>query len=230
MPAAVDASLLGLPVQYSEGLYDIRGAIGKGTYGTVFTAVHKPTGRPVAIKKMIPFGHPLVCLRALRELKLLELFASTHENIVSILDVLKPSSFDSFTELYVVQELMAIDLHNIIRTQSLKDERCQYFIYQTIRGLKFMHSAGIICDLGLARSVHIVAAPDGDCMTEYVATRWYRAPEIMLSFRNYTAAIDLWSVGCILAELFLRQPLFPGKHYIEQLHMILAVLGATNSI
>ncbi|KAJ7728311.1 mitogen-activated protein kinase-2 [Mycena olivaceomarginata] len=107
-----------------------------------------------------------------------------------------------------------------------------------------MHSAGIvhrdlkpsnllinancdlkICDLGLARSVQIVAAPDGDCMTEYVATRWYRAPEIMLSFRNYTAAIDLWSVGCILAELFLRQPLFPGKHYIEQLHMILAVLG-----
>ncbi|KAJ7488647.1 mitogen-activated protein kinase [Mycena galericulata] len=244
MPAAIDASLLGLPSQYSECSYDIRGAIGKGTYGTVFTAVHKPTGRPVAIKKMIPFGHPLVCLRALRELKLLKLFASTHENIVSILDVLKPPSFDSFTELYVVQELMAIDLQNIIRTQSLTDEHCQYFIYQTIRGLKFMHSAGIvhrdlkpsnllinancdlkICDLGLARSVHIVAAPDGGCMTEYVATRWYRAPEIMLSFRNYTAAIDLWSVGCVLAEVFLRQPLFPGKHYIEQLHMILAVLG-----
>lgn len=69
MPATVDASLLGVPYHYSEGPYDIRGAIGKGTYGTVFTAVHKPTGRPVAIKKMIPFGHPLLCL------------ASTHENV-----------------------------------------------------------------------------------------------------------------------------------------------------
>jgi mitogen-activated protein kinase 1/3 len=81
MPATVDASLLGVPYHYSEGPYDIRGVIGKGTYGTVFTAVHKPTGRPVAIKKMIPFGHPLLCLRALRELKLLKLFASTHENV-----------------------------------------------------------------------------------------------------------------------------------------------------
>ncbi|KAJ7790034.1 kinase-like domain-containing protein [Mycena leptocephala] len=106
----------------------------------------------------------------------------------------------------------------------------QYFIYQTIRALKFIHSAGIVhrdlkpsnllvnancdlkvCDFGLARS--------------YVATRWYRAPEIMLSFRKYTTAIDLWATGCILAELFLRQPLFPGRHYVEQLRMIIGVLG-----
>ncbi|KAJ7845722.1 kinase-like domain-containing protein, partial [Mycena olivaceomarginata] len=219
----------------TDDRYDIRGTIGQGAYGTVFTAIHKPTGRPVAIKKMVPFGHPVVCLRTLRELKLLKLFACAHENIVSILDVLKPPSLDSFQELYVIQELMAIDLHSII--QDLTDDHCQYFIYQTVRALKFIHSAGIVhrdlkpsnllvnancdlkvCDFGLARSVYIKATKDSECMTEYVATRWYRAPEIMLSFRKYTT-------GCILAELFLRQPLFPGRHYIEQLRMIIRVLG-----
>ncbi|KAJ7897740.1 mitogen activated protein kinase tmk1 [Mycena leptocephala] len=237
-------------ILYSDDRYDIRGTIGQGAYGTVFTAIHKPTGRPVAIKKMVPFRHPMLCLRTLRELKLLKLFACAHENIVSILDVLKPPSLDSFRELYVVQELMAIDLHSIIRSQDLTDEHCQYFIYQTIRALKFIHSAGIVhrdlkpsnllvnancdlkvCDFGLARSVYIKATTDGECMTEYVATRWYRAPEIMLSFRKYTTArcsqiaIDLWATGCILAELFLRQPLFPGRHYVEQLRMIIGVLG-----
>ncbi|KAJ7877701.1 kinase-like domain-containing protein [Mycena olivaceomarginata] len=203
------------------------------------------TGRPVAIKRLIPFGNPLLCLRALRELKLLNLFSQTHENILSILDVLKPSSFDSFTELYLVQELMQMDLHSIIQTQELTHEHRRCFIYQTIRALKFMHSAGVVhrdlkpsnllvngncdlkvCDFGLARSIKIVVATVNEHgMTEYVATRWYRAPEIMLSFRSYTTQIDMWSVGCILAELFLKRPLFPGKNYLQQLHMILAVLG-----
>ncbi|KAJ6561008.1 kinase-like domain-containing protein, partial [Mycena sp. CBHHK59/15] len=197
--------------------------------------------RPVAIKRMVPFGHPVACLRTLRELKLLKLFAYAHENIVSILDVLKPPSLDSFQEVYLVQELMAIDLHSLNRSQDLTDEHCQYFIYQTIRALKFMHSAGIVhrdlkpsnllvnancdlkvCDFGLARSVFIKASTDSECMTEYVATRWYRAPEIMLSFGKYTTAIDLWATGCILA---VGRPLFPGRHYVEQLRMIVGVLG-----
>ncbi|KAJ7877531.1 kinase-like domain-containing protein [Mycena olivaceomarginata] len=206
--------------------------------------MHKPTGRPVAIKRLIPFANPLLCLRALRELKLLNLFSQTHENILSILDVLKPSSFDSFTELYLVQELMQMDLHSIIQTQELTHEHRQCFIYQTIRALKFMHSAGVVhrdlkpsnllvndncdlkvCDFGLARSIKIVATVNEHGMTEYVASRWYRAPEIMLSFRSYTTQIDMWSVGCILAELFLKRPLFPGKNYLQQLHMILAVIS-----
>ncbi|KAJ6573352.1 CMGC/MAPK protein kinase [Mycena sp. CBHHK59/15] len=231
-------------VNGADDRYDIRGAIGQGAYGTVFTAIHKPTGRPVAIKRMVPFGHPVACLRTLRELKLLKLFAYAHENIVSILDVLKPPSLDSFQEVYLVQELMAIDLHSLNRSQDLTDEHCQYFIYQTIRALKFMHSAGIVhrdlkpsnllvnancdlkvCDFGLTRSVFIKASTDSECMTEYVATRWYRAPEIMLSFGKYTTAIDLWATGCILAELVLGRPLFPGRHYVEQLRMIVGVLG-----
>jgi len=124
---------------------------------------------------------------------------------------------------------METDLHRVIRTQDLSDDHCQYFIYQTLRALKAMHSADVlhrdlkpsnlllnancdlkICDFGLARSAAAVEDNSG-FMTEYVATRWYRAPEIMLTFKEYTKAIDVWSVGCILAEMLNGKPLFPGK-------------------
>lgn len=148
-----------------------------------------------------------------------------------------------FNEVYLIQELMETDMHRVIRTQTLSDDHCQYFIYQTFRALKAMHSANVlhrdlkpsnlllnsncdlkICDFGLARSA---ASSDDNFgfMTEYVATRWYRAPEIMLTFQEYTKAIDVWSVGCILAEMITAKPLFPGKDYHHQLTLILDVLG-----
>ncbi|KHJ75748.1 hypothetical protein OESDEN_24636, partial [Oesophagostomum dentatum] len=82
-----------------------------------------------------------------------------------------------------------------------------------------------ICDFGLAR----VADPRTDhtgFLTEYVATRWYRAPEVMLNSKGYTKSMDVWSVGCILAEMLNNRPLFPGKHYLDQLNLILAVIGS----
>jgi mitogen-activated protein kinase 1/3 len=141
---------------------------------------------------------------------------------------------------------METDMHRVIRTQDLSDDHAQYFIYQTLRALKALHSADVIhrdlkpsnlllnancdlkvCDFGLARSVK-TAEPSGTetgFMTEYVATRWYRAPEIMLTFKQYTKAIDVWSVGCILAEMLSGKPLFPGRDYHHQLTLILDVLG-----
>lgn len=188
----------------------------------------------------------MFCLRTLREMKLLRYF--NHENIISILDIQRPRNYESFTEVYLIQvrpvrrrcafmrwftnspqELMETDMHRVIRTQDLSDDHCQYFIYQTLRALKAMHSANVlhrdlkpsnlllnancdlkVCDFGLARSA---ASTDDNSgfMTEYVATRWYRAPEIMLTFKEYTKAIDVWSVGCILAEMLSGKPLFPGK-------------------
>lgn len=111
-------------------------------------------------------------------------------------------------------------------------------MYQLLRGLKYVHSANVLhrdlkpsnlflnanCDLklgdfGLARTTS-----ETDFMTEYVVTRWYRAPELLLNCSEYTAAIDVWSVGCILAEILTREPLFPGKDYVHQLRLITEVL------
>ncbi|KIL58206.1 hypothetical protein M378DRAFT_1026334 [Amanita muscaria Koide BX008] len=224
--------------------YQVLDVIGEGAYGVVCSAVHLPTQRKVAIKKITPFDHSMFCLRTLREIKLLRHF--NHENIIAILDILRPSSIENFTEVYLVQELMETDLHRVIRTQELSDDHCQYFIYQTLRALKALHSADVlhrdlkpsnlllnancdlkICDFGLARSARPPPNVDDSStfMTEYVATRWYRAPEVMLTFKEYTRAIDMWSVGCVLAEMLSGKPLFPGRDYHHQLSSILDILG-----
>jgi len=236
-------------VRFNVGTqYQVLDVVGEGAYGIVCSAVHKPSGRKVAIKKIAPFEHSMFCLRTLRELKLLKFLseAGVSENIISVLDIIKPPSLDAFKEVYLIQELMETDMHRVIRTQDLSDDHAQYFVYQTLRALKAIHSADVIhrdlkpsnlllnanCDLkvadfGLARSVK-TAEPSGTetgFMTEYVATRWYRAPEIMLTFKQYTKAIDIWSVGCILAEMLSGKPLFPGRDYHHQLTLILDVLG-----
>ncbi|KAJ3348973.1 Mitogen-activated protein kinase [Kappamyces sp. JEL0680] len=208
--------------------YTLQRELGQGAYGIVSAAKDKVTGQDVAIKKVHNvFQKPILAKRALREIKLLRHFAG-HENITSILDM-EMSDFNSFNEIYISQELMEADLHQIIRSeQPLSDAHYQYFIYQICRGLKYIHSANVlhrdlkpgnllvnadcelkICDFGLARG--LTDSQDTGFMTEYVATRWYRAPEIMLAFRNYTKAIDMWSVGCILAELLGGKPLFKGR-------------------
>ncbi|ODV63764.1 mitogen-activated protein kinase [Ascoidea rubescens DSM 1968] len=235
---------MGEPRQISFNVsdhYKIIEIVGEGAYGIVCSAIHKPSGQKVAIKKIIPFERTMFCLRTLRELKLLKHF--NHENIISILDIQKPASYEQFNEVYLIQELMETDLHRVIKTQKLSDDHCQYFIYQTLRALKALHSANVlhrdlkpsnlllnancdlkICDFGLARSV--ASSEDNyGYMTEYVATRWYRAPEIMLTFQEYTTAIDVWSVGCILAEMISSKPLFPGRDYHNQLYLIMDVLG-----
>ncbi|KAK4397193.1 Mitogen-activated protein kinaseMMK2 [Sesamum angolense] len=116
----------------------------------------------------------------------------------------------------------------------------QYFLYQVLRGLKYVHSANVlhrdlkpsnlllnangdlkIGDFGLARTTS-----ETDFMMEYVVTRWYRAPELLLNCSEYTAAIDIWSVGCILGEIMTRQPLFPGKDYVHQLRLITELVGS----
>ncbi|PVU92254.1 hypothetical protein BB561_003947 [Smittium simulii] len=218
--------------------YSIIDIIGEGA-----SALHIKSQRKVAVKKIAPFEHSMFCLRTLREIKLLKLF--NHENVIAILDIIRPPSFKDFTQVYIIQELMETDMHKIIRTQELSDDHCQYFIYQTLRALKYIHSANVIhrdlkpsnlllnsncdlkiCDFGLARGLNMGQDDNGaGFMTEYVATRWYRAPEIMLTFKNYSKAIDIWSVGCILAEILSRRPLFPGKDYHHQLQLIINTLG-----
>lgn len=132
---------------------------------------------------------------------------------------------------YIVLDLMDTDLERIIASNNvLTDHHMQYFMYQLLRGLKYIHSANVIhrdlkpanlllnadcdlkiCDFGLARGV-----TDNVDLTKYVVTRWYRAPELLCSCKDYTEMIDMWSVGCIFAELLGRAPLFPGTNHLFQ--------------
>lgn len=225
-----------------QSRYSLIRPIGHGAYGVVISALDKKTGQKVAIKKISrAFEDPVDAKRILREIKLMKQF--THENIIRIIDIIPPPpSAEEFEDVYIVQDLMETDLHRIIYSrQPLTIDHIQYFIYQILRGLKYIHSANVlhrdlkpsnlllrsncdlkICDFGLARGIEDEA---NGGLTEYVVTRWYRAPEIMLACQEYTAAIDIWSVGCIFAELLARSPLFPGEDYIAQLRLICEKLG-----
>ena len=168
-----------------------------------------------------------------------------HENIMSLKNAIRPDSAQNIQQkgLFLVMDIMESDLHKLLKKQSLSDEHIAYFAYQIVRGLKYIHSADIIhrdlkpsnllvnancdlkiCDFGLARGTDQKASDQG-MQTEYVVTRWYRAPEVMLNSKHYTKAIDMFSVGCILAEMKIRQPLFPGKNYMDQIIKILQFGG-----
>ncbi|KAJ7155525.1 kinase-like protein [Mycena crocata] len=213
--------------------------MGSGAYGVVISAGDEISGETVAIKLVSRvFDKIQLAKRALREITLLRHFTG-HANITGLIDakMISPNS----NEIYIFMEPMEADLHQIIKSgQTLTGEHVQYFVYQILRGMKFVHSASVIhrdlkpgnllvnadcelkiCDFGLSRGFE-----NASHLTEYVATRWYRAPEIMLGFREYDTAIDVWSIGCILAELLSSQPLFKGKDYVDQLKKILDVLGS----
>ncbi|KAI3807334.1 hypothetical protein L1987_23260 [Smallanthus sonchifolius] len=215
--------------------------IGRGACGIVCSSINRETDEKVAIKKIHnTFDNRTDALRTLRELKLLRHLQ--HENVIALKDVMVPMQRTSFKDVYLVYDLMDTDLHQIIKSsQSLSNDHCQYFLFQLLRGLKYLHSANIlhrdlkpgnllinancdlkICDFGLARTNN----GKDQFMTEYVVTRWYRAPELLLCCENYGTSIDVWSVGCIFAELLGRKPLFPGTECLNQLKLIINILGS----
>ncbi|XP_062420292.1 mitogen-activated protein kinase 14A isoform X1 [Pungitius pungitius] len=241
--------------------------VGSGAYGSVCSAFDIKIGMEVAVKKLSrPFQSIIHAKRTYRELRLLE--HMKHENVIGLLDVFTPAtSLNEFTDVYLVTHLMGADLNNIVKCQKLTDDHVQFLIYQILRGLKYIHSADIIhrdlkpsnlavnedcelriLDFGLARHTD-------DEMTGYVATRWYRAPEIMLNWMHYNmtgrlsckdlplgpfaymhhnpnacvllffVSVDIWSVGCIMAELLTGKTLFPGTDQIDQLKLIMMLVG-----
>jgi len=218
--------------------YTMLSPIGSGAYGQVCSAFDTTVNHKVAIKKLgRPFQSPIHAKRTYREVRML--IHMNHENVIGLIDMFSPATnFDQFDDLYLVTHLMGADLNNIVKTQRLSDDHVQFLVYQILRGLKYIHSAGIlhrdlkpsniavnedcelkILDFGLARG-------KDDEMTGYVATRWYRAPEIMLNWMHYNQTVDVWSVGCIMAELLASAPLFPGMDHIDQLNRILNLVGS----
>jgi serine/threonine protein kinase len=145
--------------------------------------------------------------------------------------------------VYLVTEKMDTDLYKIIKTnQELSDEHYKFIMYQILRSLLFLHSANVIhrdikpsnvlinedfiiklCDFGLSRNLD---TNDQLALTEYVVTRYYRAPEVMLCSHQYSKSIDIWSAGCTFAEMLSRTYLFPGDNYLNQIKLILEVLGS----
>uniref|UniRef100_A0A8C2A1B6 mitogen-activated protein kinase n=1 Tax=Cyprinus carpio TaxID=7962 RepID=A0A8C2A1B6_CYPCA len=134
---------------------------------------------------------------------------------------------DRFQDFYLVMPFMGTDLGKLMKMERLSEDRVQYLVYQILRGLKDLKPGNLavnqdcelkILDFGLARQA------DSE-MTGYVVTRWYRAPEVILNWMHYSQTVDIWSVGCIMAEMLLGKPLFKGNDHLDQLREIMKITG-----
>jgi mitogen-activated protein kinase 1/3 len=228
--------------------YYIEENIGNGSYGNVYKALDKKNNCHVAIKHIVNvFNNKEDTLRILRELKFSKLLK--HDNIASFVTVLTPKNESDFNELCIVFELMDCDLKTVLKLNhsELTAQHHQYFMYQLLKATEYLHSINVyhrdlkptnilvnadctlkICDFGLSRIVLEGHEIEG-AWTSYVATRWYRPPELCGTSKYiYSKAIDMWSIGCIFAELLNGKPLFMGKNKSHQLLLIMSILGKPN--
>ncbi|KAA0159947.1 hypothetical protein FNF31_04592 [Cafeteria roenbergensis] len=239
----IEMAQAGIEEYSAEGArYTLERLVGRGAYGAVYIATDSADGSRVAIKHVVKaIKSDTDARRTYREMLVQSHFE--HPNILALQHVLTPKHRGDFTSIYLVMEVMETDLHRVIHSrQDLTSDHISYFTYQLLCGLRHLHAAGVLhrdlkpsnllvnsdctlklCDFGLARESDVSLST---ALTEYVVTRWYRAPEVLLSGGRYSAAIDVWSVGCILAELLLRRPLFPGDNYLNQLQLIAERLGS----
>ncbi|KAM6297494.1 cyclin-dependent kinase 3 [Aegotheles albertisi] len=211
--------------------------IGEGTYGVVYKARNKRTGQLVALKKIrLDAETEGVPSTAIREISLLK--ELKHPNIVRLLDVVH-----THKKLYMVFEYLNQDLKkhmDSLQTGVLPLGMIKSYLYQLLQGVSFCHSHRVIhrdlkpqnllindagaiklADFGLARTFGVPLRS----YTHEVVTLWYRAPEIMLGCKYYSTAVDVWSIGCIFAEMVTRKALFPGDSEIDQLFRIFRTLG-----
>lgn len=219
--------------------YNIIGKVGEGAHGVVFKAKHIQSGEIVALKrvslKRLEDGIPNTVLREIKALQAIE----ENENIVKLLDV-----FAQGTGFVLVFEYMLSDLSEVIRNddQAISEAQVKSYMKMLLNGVAFCHENSImhrdlkpanllisstghlkIADFGLARVFD--NEQTGRLYTAQVATRWYRAPELLYCARKYDEGVDLWATGCIFAELLNKSPLFPGESDIEQLYLVIRALG-----
>nr|CAD7428491.1 unnamed protein product [Timema monikensis] len=216
--------------------YESISVVGEGSYGLVMKCRHRETGQMVAIKKFIETEEDQVVRKmALREIRMLKKLR--HENLVNMIEV-----FRRKRRFYLVFEYLD---HTVLdeleeHPRGLGEEVSRQHIFQVVRGIDFCHHNNIVhrdvkpenvlvsrlgviklCDFGFAR---LLATP-GETYTDYVATRWYRAPELLVGDTKYGREVDIWAIGCLFAEMMSGDPLFPGDSDIDQLFQIIKLLG-----
>ncbi|KAI8925364.1 kinase-like domain-containing protein [Entophlyctis helioformis] len=218
--------------------YRIVEKIGEGAHGIVLKATFIETGEVVALKKVplrkLENGIPNTIVREIKALQEID-----HQNVVKLRDV-----FPSGTGFVLVFEFMLSDLAEVLRnaTHPLTEAQIKAYMLMLLKGVAYCHQTSImhrdlkpanllisptgilkLADFGLAR-VHS-ADTAGRPYSHQVATRWYRAPELLYGARKYDAGVDLWAVGCIFGELLNHSPLFPGQNDIDQLYCVISILG-----
>lgn len=216
--------------------YQVFKQLGDGTYGSVWKALNIETKEIVAIKKMKRKYHSWGECMSLREVKSLQKL--NHPHIVKLKEVFREND-----DLFFVFEYMEFNLYQITKDKDkpFPEEKIRSWCFQIFQALEYMHGNGYfhrdlkpenllvtndlikIADFGLAREVH--SQPP---YTDYVSTRWYRAPEVLLQARVYDSAIDMWAMGAIMAEIFNLRPLFPGESELDEIFKICSVIGTPN--
>ena len=220
--------------------YEVLGIVGEGAYGIVYKCKNKETGKFVAIKKFKETDDELVQKTMKRELKMLQIIK--HPNVVEFQE-----AFTNKKNLFLVFEYVEKNLLEVLEEspEGLSPKLIKSFVYQMCKALQYLHSINMIhrdvkpenllidenlqlkiCDFGFARKVKLNSNENNiNEMTDYVATRWYRSPELLLSGGIYGPSVDYWAVGCIMGELADGNPMFPGDNETDQINCIIKVLG-----
>lgn len=208
----------------------------------VCSAEDVDSGEQVAVTRIQSVFQDTDCARRiLRELRILRHLQ--HDNLLQVKDVFFAGGRHEFRDLYTVMDLMDTDLHRVLRSQQqLTDDHRRYFLYQVLRGMKYVHSALVVhgdlkpasllvnrnCDLKISGfgSVGVCFVDEARPLTEFVCARWYVAPQRMRSSPEWSWASDVWSIGCILAEMYTRKPLFPGRDSLDHIRLVVSLLGS----
>ncbi|KAM9695013.1 cyclin-dependent kinase-like 3 [Trichechus inunguis] len=216
-------------------MYETLGKVGEGSYGTVMKCKHKVTGQIVAIKIFYEKPEKSVNKIATREIKFLKQFR--HENLVNLIEVFRQKK-----KIHLVFEFIDHTVLDELQhyCHGLESKRLRKYLFQILRAIEYLHNNNIIhrdikpenilvsqsgitklCDFGFARTL---AAP-GDIYTDYVATRWYRAPELVLKDTTYGKPVDIWALGCMIIEMATGNPYLPSSSDLDLLHKIVLKVG-----